>query len=218
MRARKVTIVARSGAKREPERIPLTGEMQAMLLGWGSGDRWAEIGAAVGQWLEEAQVAHKRSGKKTPLDKEKFYDDCGVFLSKSGNTVRQYMGLARDTADVRDEFPQFGGAHWMLFRAQAKREGREIGVVAGEWAATECEFAGRPVPVKVVKARNAAKGAAQVVDVGALIDQAARVVQKALDHSDDAELSGWLDRARDALTSAAGIAETQERDGDVGRR
>lgn len=198
--------MARRGVKREPERVELTEEQQNILLSYADLDPWDKIGETVGQWLQDAVEARRKAGIKTRIDKRDFYERCGVLVKKSGSTVRQYHALAEYTKDVRDEFPQFGPAHWMLFRAQAKRENRHVWEVARDWAGTEGDYAGWPVRTEVVAAANKAKGAAKSQDIGVYLERAYRALDEARAL---AEGEAW-----DAVNAALeGVAHLQERYG-----
>lgn len=189
--------------KRQILELQLSDEQQNMLIALADADeaRWSTIGHAVQLWLDDAELAS--AGKR--VNRGKFYARVGAVAGLAANTVRQYQRVAEATEIGRLEFPQFRYNHWLCFLAQAKREGRDVEMVATDWAATADEYGGLPVPVDVVRAALRAKGADKPVDVAALIERAARAVQAALDHSDNAELSNSLEIALAELGRAAGI-------------
>ncbi len=104
---------------------------------------WQKVAAITADLLEQPGAVRM-----------KVYQDVGATLGMKAAGVRAWTGVYKSVGDdLIQEFPQFRFTHWRTFLGAAAKQGKTVADLAMQYAVTEGDYAGLPIPPDALAAQ-----------------------------------------------------------------
>jgi hypothetical protein len=104
---------------------------------------WQKVAAITADLLEQDGAVRMR-----------VYQDVAATLGMKGSGVRAWVGVYKMVGDdLLTEFPQYRFTHWRTFISAAAKTGRSVADLAMQYAVTEGDYAGMPIPPDALAAQ-----------------------------------------------------------------